>query len=266
MKARGLAALGLLLAATVGGWWWQTQRPAAPAGPAAPAARYVPAFDRPAQRLSGDVLVNDAPAARLGSGVPVYVEVTLRNPFDGAVPLAATPALTLEVRRSDGTSVSPATFTRIGDWPARIEPTNTAVVAWTLAESLPAGTYDIVVTGGESWPDGDAYRATFAPARVEISPEAAPDQAEAAVIRLLMLRGQPQDALTRLEAALAGDDEHLLFRLWRADALEMVGRGDDARNALLELGTAITARQRRGGRQVELPYWLAARLSGSPLR
>lgn len=103
----------------------------------------------------------------------------------------------------------------------------------------------------------------FAPARLTVGASPVPDQAEAAAIRILALRGQHPEALARIDAALAKDQSALLLHLWRADALEALNRGDEARASLDTLAAAIADRQTRAGQPVELPYWLAARMATS---
>jgi hypothetical protein len=260
-RARAALAVLVIAGGAAAAWYFWLQRPPAPT--ATTAAPYTRTFDRQPRRLPGVILINESPDTALGAGVPIYVQVSLRNPTETALALAAAPGVAIDVRRSDGTSVAPATFTRIGDWPSNIPARGQALVSWTLAETLSAGEYDVSATGAESWVTDMALRLDLAPARLVVSANASPDQSDAAAIRVLMLQERAQDALARLDAALARPDAPMLWHLWRADALEMLNRDADARDALARLGALITARQRQAGQPVELPFWLAERLAAA---
>jgi hypothetical protein len=271
--ALGILALAVLAAGGATTWYWWSHRPAAPT--ATTAAPYTRRFDRQPRRVPGTILVNDSPDATLGAGVPIYVQVALRNPTDTALALAAPPSpgpssrspgpsgpgTDLRVRHTDGTAVAPVTFSRIGDWPVNIPPRSETFVSWTLAGTLGAGEYEVSADGAASWLADGGLRLDLAPARVVVSAEASPDQSEAAAIRVLILQSRAQDALARLDAALARPDAPMLWHMWRADTLETLNRDAEARDSLVRLGALITARQRQARQPVELPFWLAERLA-----
>lgn len=213
-----------------------------------------------APKIPGVLLVNDARDTRLRAATPLFVECVLTNPTPNDI--AITPAALLpEVRDAVG-SLVPVTWERVGDIPSAIAAGTSVGLRWVATSRLTPGTYSVVATGEQAAAAATVARVLVDPAQLIVSDTTDAALDEAAAVQFLAWRGQSTEALTRIEAALVASPDSLVLQLWRGELLRELGRDADAADQFRQLAVAIDARQRaRAGTEVELPYWLAARMA-----
>lgn len=201
--------------------------------------------------------VNESPYAVVGAGGPVFVGCRISNPrSDAELPLAS--GQDVVPRLAGGTDPASPTWEFLTEDPGIMPPRTGGGLLWRLTSPLPPGEYRVEMNMAA------LVRTNFSvhvqPALLTVTTNVYdPRLAARSERRLLLLLGRTNEYLQAVQTACAAAPGDRALRKEEVDALECVGRNEEAWQKLFELGEEMTARMPTNA-VAEPPDWLVFRL------
>lgn len=211
----------------------------------------------PSNQPTAVLMVNAAPFAEIGTGGPVFVGCRISNPQpDAELPLAS--GKDIVPRLTGGPDGAVATWEFLAEDVTVLPPRTGVGLLWRLTAPLPPGDYRVDL-------DSTALIRTnlsihMQPALLTVTTnDCDPRLAARGERRLLLLQGKTNEYLQAVQAARAASPDDRMLLKEEADALECVGRNEEALQKVFELGETMLGRVPTNA-VVDPPDWLVFRL------